>query len=51
MTHNTVRSGLRLNSSLNNDLARIAHEIGMTKNQLMVKILWDWVKQNDQKTA
>lgn len=51
MTQNTVRSGLRLNSSLNKDLTRIAREIGMTKNQLMVKVLYDWVKKQKQNKA
>ena len=45
VTKEIVRSGLRLTKDLNHDLARIAHEIGMTKNQLMVKILYDWVKE------
>ena len=51
VTQEIVRSGLRLTPSLNSDLTNIAHEIGMTKNQLMVKILYDWVKrwQNKQK--
>ena len=49
MTQNIVRSGLRLSTTLNKDLARIAREIGMTKNQLMIKILYDWVKRNDEK--
>ena len=47
MTQQIVRSGLRLTKDLNHDLARIAREIGITKNQLIVKILWDWVRQND----
>jgi len=45
VTKEIVRSGLRLTKDLNHDLTRIAQEIGMTKNQLMVKILWDWVKE------
>ena len=48
MTKEIVRSGLRLTKDLNHDLTRIAQEIGMTKNQLMVKILWDWVKEQRQ---
>ena len=46
MTDENVRSGLRLSRELNQQLRALAKEIGITKNQLMVKILWDWVKRN-----
>lgn len=49
MTQGIVRSGLRLNQALNHELTAIAQEIGMTKNQLMVKILWDWVQEQRKK--
>lgn len=45
MTKNVVRSGLRLGEDLNNELRLIARDMCITKNQLMVKILWDWVKK------
>jgi len=49
VTQNVVRSGLRLSQALNHDLTEIAKEIGMRKNQLIIKILWDWVQEQKEK--
>lgn len=46
MTQNRVRSGLRLGKELNDGLKEAARKMCMTKNQLMVKILYDWLEQN-----
>lgn len=46
MTKSIVRSGLRLGKDLNDRLRMIVQEMCMTKNQLMIKILWDWVDEH-----
>jgi predicted HicB family RNase H-like nuclease len=47
-----VRTGLRIPYELNTKLIFIAREMGISKNALILQILRDWVKQNDdQKTA
>ena len=48
MTKEIVRSGLRLGRELNDELKKAADKISMTKNQLMVKILYDWVQSQDK---
>ena len=50
MTQN-VRSGLRLSKALNDGLNEAAKAIGISKNALMVKILWDWIQRQGDKTA
>lgn len=42
---NIVRSGLRIPYDLNTWLIKEAERIGVTKNALILQILWDWTEQ------
>ncbi len=42
-----VRAGLRIPYDLNTWLILRAKEQGITKNALILQILWDWAKKND----
>lgn len=44
-----VRSGLRVPSELNNKLIIMAENEGISKNALMLRVLGEWVKDNDLK--
>lgn len=39
-----VRAGLRIPNDLNTDLIREANRQGISKNALILQILWEWVK-------
>lgn len=41
---------VRVPESLQQILSQNAKELGLTRNSLVINILWDWVKQNE-KTA
>ncbi|CUQ22563.1 Uncharacterised protein [Anaerotruncus colihominis] len=41
-----VRAGLRIPYDLNTWLIQEAKKQGVTKNALILQILWDWVKHN-----
>ena len=42
-----VRSGLRIPMDLNTELILLAQANGISKNALILQILWEWVKKND----
>lgn len=44
-----VRSGLRVSPDLNNKLILLAEKEGISKNALMLRVLGEWVKENDMK--
>lgn len=49
-----VRAGLRIPNGLNTDLSQEANRQGISKNALILKILWDWAKDKpveDSKSA
>lgn len=37
---------LRVPETLQNNLKKIATHEGLTRNALVLQILWDWIKQN-----
>ncbi len=39
-----VRAGLRIPNGLNTDLIEEANRQGISKNALILQILWDWTK-------
>lgn len=41
-----VRTGLRIPYEQNTKLIFAAREMGISKNALILQILWDWVKQH-----
>lgn len=49
MLANRVRTGLRIPYDLNAKLILIAEERGMSKNSLILQILWDYIKEIENK--
>ncbi len=49
MNTRIVRSGLRIPFELNTWLILEAKRMGIPKNALILQILRDWVKQNEEK--
>ncbi|HBG1232789.1 hypothetical protein RYE12_17105 [Clostridioides difficile] len=45
MLVNRVRTGLRIPYDLNTKLILIAEERGMSKNSLILHILWNYIKE------
>ena len=48
MENKIIRSGLRIPYDLNTWLILEAKKIGITKNALVLQILWDWVKKEEK---
>lgn len=48
MTSPRVRTGIRIPMSLNTQLILHAKEIGISKNALILQILWEWVKEQTE---
>ena len=44
-----VRAGLRIPMSLNTKLILLADENGISKNALILQILWEYFEQNEMK--
>lgn len=51
MTTKRVRTGLRIPIELNTELILLAEKNGISKNALILQILWEWVEKNNNKTA
>lgn len=49
MTTQRVRTGLRIPMELNTELVLIAREKGVSKNALILQILWEWIESNAEK--
>ncbi len=49
MLANRVRTGLRIPYDLNTKLILIAEERGMSKNSLILQILWNYIKEIENK--
>lgn len=47
MGNKIVRTGLRIPYDLNTWLILEAQKRGITKNALILQILWDWLERND----
>ena len=50
MTSKRIRAGLRIPIELNTELILLAEKNGISKNALILQILWNWV-ENKQNTA
>jgi len=44
-----VKTGLRMPIELNNKLTMLAEKKECSKNALIIRILWEWVKENEEK--
>ena len=49
MLANRVRTGLRIPYDFNTKLILIGEERGMSKNSLILQILWDYIKEIENK--
>lgn len=47
---NRVISGLRIPVDLNEELVKSAKKMGISKNALILQILWDWLNAKDTDT-
>ena len=47
VTPQRMRTGLRIPYDLNTKLIFEAKEMGVSKNALILQILWEWVKEYD----
>ena len=43
-----VRTGLRVPYEMNTILIKIAEKKGISKNSLMLQILWKWIEENEK---
>ncbi|MFP3154433.1 hypothetical protein LQZ18_08390 [Lachnospiraceae bacterium ZAX-1] len=48
MTTKRIRAGLRIPYDLNTQLILIAEKKGISKNSLVLQILWEWIRQDEQ---
>ena len=49
MTSPRIRTGLRIPYEQNTKLIFIARKLGISKNALILQILWAWVRENEKK--
>lgn len=50
MTTPRIRTGLRIPMDLNTELILAAQISGISKNALILQILWEWLKRNKEGT-
>ncbi len=48
VTTRKIRTGLRIPYEINTKLITIAREKGISKNALVLQILWDWIERKEQ---
>ena len=48
MTTQRVRTGLRIPFELNTELIMTARKNGISKNALILQILWDWMDKKEK---